>query len=286
MKRITIALCMMLTIGIQAEAQKPAQSKAPFFSSARSPALPVEAGIIFHRMKNKALYLTIKNTGTRPIKKVTCSASVTDRLTMKRVAEFNFLTFDYAVEDSPRQSYTAILDENELPQLKSDDITFGKCDAYAYSKNKAGNYERRFIPNQCTQDTFVFSIISVTFSDGTTWLSPEFAGVIRDNDHSKGAPAKPFEQPSFKMSRLKQRKITKQEFGERWAFVPSEGVLACSSFDEERLFFIDGAKAYALNGWAIDSKIDGVKVSPNLKEVISNDNGLQFFMKMASSLCQ
>jgi hypothetical protein len=287
MKRITIALCVILTIGVQANAQKkkPLSPKSPFTTSAKSPALPTGAGIDFYRMKNKVLYLTIKNTGAKPIKKVNCSILVTDILTMKQVAAFSLVTFEYAVDVSPQQSFTAILDENQLSELKGDNIAYGKCEDYKYMKDKNGEWDRTFIPNRCTQDAFVILISSVVFTDGTSWLPPEFARVIQNNQKAKGKN-EPYPQPLYKLSQLKQRRVTKQEFGELWVFIPSEGILACNSSDEERLFFIDGVKAYALNGWALDSKIDGVKVSPNLKEVVANDKGIQLFMKMASSLCQ
>lgn len=97
---------------------------------------------------------------------------------------------------------------------------------------------------------------------------------------------KPFSQPSFKLSQLKQLKITKTEYAELWSFIPNEGILACNSDEELRLYFINGTSIYALNGWAIGSKIGGLTVSPNLNEVVANDKGIPFFMKIASSLCQ
>jgi hypothetical protein len=281
MKRTVIVLSVMLIIGMQAEAQKkkPSPTKKTFTTSPIPPAFPTEIGINYHRMKDKVLYLTIKNTGAKPIKKVSCSVLVIDIVTMKQVASFGSATFEYAVDVSPKESFMAILDENKLPKLRGDNIALGKCFDYKYA-------QETFIPNRCTQDAFTISISSIIFSDGTEWVQPKVAEILERSSRPSPKNPTPYEQPSFKLSQLKQRKITKQEFGELWAFVPSDGVLACNSTEEERLFFIDGAKAYALNGWAIDSKIDGVKVSPNLKEVIGNDNGIQFFMKMASSLCR
>lgn len=87
-------------------------------------------------------------------------------------------------------------------------------------------------------------------------------------------------------SQLKRQKITKQNLSD-WPLTIDEAVLAC--FDNRgstSVFLIVGEKVFALNGYALDARIDKHPVNPNVAEILLPEKKLGALIDFGLKLCQ
>ncbi len=89
----------------------------------------------------------------------------------------------------------------------------------------------------------------------------------------------------LKSSQLSKAKITKKEFGKMWPFEVDQGELACANLGSIAVFWTVGGKTYPLNAWAGGSKIDGIAVASDTREVTGGSNWSAVFAK-AFAMCQ
>lgn len=121
-----------------------------------------------------------------------------------------------------------------------------------------------------------FSIITLVFSILILGCSDNNQNQL--NSANKTLQPSPSESIAPTLTKS-QAKVTKSEFGDKWAFTVDEGILECE--DQKVLFKSDG-KIYAVNGtaksfkkylpideiWADDPKISGAK--QNLGSIIES----------------
>jgi hypothetical protein len=89
----------------------------------------------------------------------------------------------------------------------------------------------------------------------------------------------------LKSPQLTRARITKQTYGKDWPFAVDEGELMCAKVGSVAVFFRAGGTTYSLNAWARGSKIDGVAVSSDTRDLITAYQIGSVFDK-AFAMCQ
>jgi hypothetical protein len=89
----------------------------------------------------------------------------------------------------------------------------------------------------------------------------------------------------YKSSELKRARITKKEYGDGWPFEAEQGEMACAKAGSVAVFFIANGTTYPLNAWARGSRIDGVAVATDGREV-GFGKGLSAIFDRAFAMCQ
>jgi hypothetical protein len=89
----------------------------------------------------------------------------------------------------------------------------------------------------------------------------------------------------LKSSQLKRARITKQTYGKDWPFAVDEGELMCAKVGSVAVFFRAGGTTYALSAWARGSKVDGVEVSVDTRDLITGYHTGRVF-DQAFAMCQ
>jgi hypothetical protein len=88
----------------------------------------------------------------------------------------------------------------------------------------------------------------------------------------------------FKSSELERARITKKEYGDGWPFEAEQGELACAKAGSVAVFFIARETTYPLNAWGRGSKIDGVSVASDTRDVAGNSLGA--ILNRAFAMCR
>jgi hypothetical protein len=73
----------------------------------------------------------------------------------------------------------------------------------------------------------------------------------------------------LKSRQLTRARMTKKGYGKGWPFSVDEGELMCANAGSVAVFFRAGGTTYSLNAWARGSKIDGVAVSSDTRDLIT-----------------
>jgi hypothetical protein len=272
-----VILCLLLPASVAAQRKGKPTSKKSVRSrpaSERPPAYPIEVKLGYHRMQDKALFVTLKNEDKkRSIKAALCTVLVFDPITLKKQKSFFVKSFDFAVPISPGEEFTSVLTEESLSGL-ADNFVPGRCRQY-----DRGEKSGAFVPGACTQDALLISIDAVVFSDDSKWFSPELRP--REAAVKSERNSRPVDFQSAKFSRAK---VTKQEIGNEWPFTVGEGDIACAE-TTGALFFITQNQVYALNGIALDVKVDGKNVQL-LTAIKLPEKNTSALIQKATELCQ
>jgi hypothetical protein len=88
----------------------------------------------------------------------------------------------------------------------------------------------------------------------------------------------------LKSGELQRLRLARKSDGKGWPFTAQKGQLACVKSDSVAVFWIADGTTYPLNAWAIGSKIDGVTVATDTRDV-SNGESLSAIFDKAFAMC-
>lgn len=154
------------------KAKAPATQKATGSKQDAHPfAAPVEVRIGYHRVTRPAMFLTLKNLGSKlSIKSADVAVFVADPIKLKILKTYS-QKFDFAVPIKPGQVGESVATSEEGFAVSDSDLVPAKCKDYTAAKDDP----TRFIPDACIQgqDVLMVLIVAVDYTDGSRWVTPK-----------------------------------------------------------------------------------------------------------------
>lgn len=132
-------------------------------------AAPIEVRTGYHRMKDPAVFVTLRNDGSNlTIKSIGVIVLTIDSIKMKPTHVYD-LVFSFAIPITPKNTGEAVVTNKDDYSIGSD-IDLARCKDFEPSKDDP----TLFIPNSCIsgQDLISFRITSIKYTDGTVWKPP------------------------------------------------------------------------------------------------------------------
>jgi hypothetical protein len=179
MKKLLTALLLLSLIYTQGLAQKrtpptvkkpaPKQKTIDSKLDAYPFALPIEVRIGYHRMTDPAMFLTLKNLGSRlSIKSVSLAVFVADPIRLKILKTYS-QTFKFAVPIKPKDTEESVATSEDGFNVSSADLVPARCKDYKADKDDP----TRFMPDSCIQgqDFLMVMIVGIDYTDGSKWVT-------------------------------------------------------------------------------------------------------------------
>lgn len=153
----------------KSRAQKPAQSQATIVDYDRYPFVtPIEVRIGYHRLSQPALFVKLKNDGSRlTVKSITASIMAIDPIRIKVLKSF-ITNFDFAVPITPGGIFDSVVTAEEYNALKDRDIVATTCKNYTADKDEPNV----FTPSECLsgRDALLIEIHAIHYTNGEKWV--------------------------------------------------------------------------------------------------------------------
>jgi hypothetical protein len=158
-----IAILAIWTVPAQGQKKRDSQNAGKSTPVEICPILPVEVKIGLHRLREKAIFLTIKNQHPKlAITKVICSVDVFDVLKAKMVKSYS-LTFDFPLTVEAGKTGESVVTE-------SDDASVAENWTPAQSRTYDPGKNDMFAPSEYKGDALLVFVTRVKYKDGSEWV--------------------------------------------------------------------------------------------------------------------
>jgi hypothetical protein len=130
---------------------------------------PIEVRVGYHRMKDPAVFLTLRNDGSNlTIKSVRALVLTSDSIKMKITHAYS-LNFEFAIPIPPKGTGESVVTNKDSSEI-GNEIDFARCADFEAAKDEPA----LFIPNKGIKggDLITIRITSIKYTDGEWWTEP------------------------------------------------------------------------------------------------------------------